>query len=95
MKNLEESKDIYKLYESFINNVIILSTAWREEVVTIKNFILNEVDKQNVLLPHELYTRSYNLSIELIQKEWEYITKKTNLENIEKERQNNINHLNK
>ena len=95
MRNLEESKDIYQLYESFINNVIILSSAWKEETITIKNFILNEVDKYNMMNQYKLYSEANKLTIELIQKEWEYITKKTNLENIEKERQDNINNLNK
>jgi hypothetical protein len=84
MKESEETKFIYNI---FISNVNILSKSWNEELITIKNFIINEVDKQNILLPHELYTKSNKLCIELIEREWEYITKKTALENYEKEKQ--------
>jgi hypothetical protein len=95
MKNLEESKDIYQLYEAFINNVIVLSTAWKEETIIIKNFILNEVDKYNMMNQYKLYSEANKYTIELIEKEWEYITKKTNIENIEKEREEKLNNLNK
>ena len=92
MKELEETK---RIYADFINNVIILSKAWGEEVITIKNYILDITDKHNVLNPYKLYTEANKLCIMLIEKEWEYITKKTAIENYEKEKQQFKANLNK
>jgi len=92
---MKEAEEVKFIYNEFISNVIILSKAWKEEVITIKNYILDTTDKYNVLNPYKLYTEANKLCIILIEKEWEYITKKTAIENYEKEKQLLKTNLNK
>jgi len=63
-------EQIERYNEALNDNINILSRLYaQDDKQKIKAFIYEEVDKFNVLLPHEALIKAYKYSVELIKNE--------------------------